>query len=173
MTNPRLLAHTKIVRYSVTMAFIGIVLLLSVSTTAEGRGIEYRSEAQSKPKEESIQIKRIELYRLEGSITLDGRSDEPAWEGVESLPFVMFMPNFGEKPSQRTEALIAYDDDYMYVAGRLYDNDPSKIQSNSKQRDSMDPSSDWFGIVIDSYNDKENAFLLTYLSNGLQVVPEP
>ncbi|MFC2163794.1 DUF5916 domain-containing protein [Acidobacteriota bacterium] len=150
------------------MGFIWTILLLFMSTTAGGRGIDEGLEAKSKPEDKSTRNDRIEIHRLKGPITLDGLSDEPAWEGVESLPLVMFMPNFGKQPSQRTEALIAYDDDYLYVAGRLFDNEPSKIQSNSKQRDSPDPSSDWFGIVIDSYNDKENALTFFTTPAGLR-----
>lgn len=160
--------HTTTGRDAVFWIFRRLVLLFSLSVAVGAGGIEEIRDVQNKHNDESIQTEMIEIPRLRGPIRLDGRSDEPAWEGVESLPLVMFMPIFGEKPSQRTEALIAYNDDYLYIAGRLYDKEPDKIQSNSMQRDSDDPSSDWFGIVIDSYNDKENALAFFTTPSGLR-----
>jgi hypothetical protein len=80
----------------------------------------------------------------------------------------MHSPNFRSEPTERTEVLVAFDDDFLYVAGRLYDREPSKIQANSKQRDSGDPSSEWFVIVIDSFNDKENALAFATTPAGLR-----
>lgn len=108
------------------------------------------------------------LSRIGGPVTLDGVSDEAAWSGIEPLPVVMLMPNFGDAPSERTEIRVGYDDVYLYVAGRLYDRDPSRIQSNSKERDSSDGSSEWFGIVIDSFNDKANALAFFTTPAGLR-----
>jgi len=108
------------------------------------------------------------LSRINGSVTLNGLSNEPAWEGIKPLPVVEHAPDFGNEPSERTEIFVAYDDDFLYVAGRLYDQEPSRIQANSRKRDSGDPSSEWFGIVIDSFNDKENALAFFTTPAGLR-----
>jgi len=108
------------------------------------------------------------MPRITEPVTLDGLSDEPAWEGIEPLPVVEHAPDFGNEPSERTEILVAYNDDFLYVAGRLYDKEPSRIQANSRQRDSGDPSSEWFGIVIDSFNDKENGLAFFTTPAGLR-----
>jgi len=166
--NPRVSVHTKKGRPAFGWEFFGIVFLCVLSGAAGAGGRGETPEGQSERNDDSRKKELIELRRVRGSIKLDGFSDEPAWEGVDSLPLVMFMPNFGEKPSQRTEALIAYDDDFLYIAGRLYDSESDKIQSNSMKRDSDDPSSEWFGIVIDSYNDKENALAFFTTPSGLR-----
>lgn len=111
---------------------------------------------------------QIVMPRIKGPVNLDGLSDETAWEGIEPLPFVIFEPNFGKEPTERTEVMVAYDDHFLYMAGRLYDKEPEKIQSNSKQRDSMNPSCEWFGIIIDSFNDKENALAFFTTPSGLR-----
>ncbi|MGD2294278.1 MAG: DUF5916 domain-containing protein [Candidatus Aminicenantes bacterium] len=98
------------------------------------------------------------VSRVKGPINLDGQSDETAWEGIEPLPVIQQSPTFGKEPSERTEILLGYDDDYLYVAGRLYDSEPSKIQAPSRKRDDMIGSTEWFGVVIDSFNDNENGF---------------
>ncbi len=101
------------------------------------------------------------LSRINGSVTLDGLSDEPAWEGIEPLPVIEHAPDFGNEPSEQTEILVAYDDDFLYVAGRLYDRESSKIQANSKQRDSQDQSSEWFGIVMAGFRKRVQHFFAT------------
>ncbi|MCK5840137.1 MAG: hypothetical protein KAG99_09820, partial [Bacteroidales bacterium] len=62
------------------------------------------------------------VKRISEPIKLDGISNEPAWDDVAPLPVVMFSPNFGNDPSERTEIRISYDDNYVYVSGRLYDS---------------------------------------------------
>lgn len=109
------------------------------------------------------------LHRVNGKINLDGVNNESAWEGIPSLPVTMHVPNFGNPPSERTEMLIGYDDNFLYVAGRLYDSDPSGIQSTSKKRDFLGGNSDWFGIILDTYNDKENAIGFFTTPAGLRL----
>lgn len=97
------------------------------------------------------------LQRINGEVKLDGMSDEAAWQGIRPLSVVMHIPDFGKEPTERTEILIAYNDNYLYAAGRFYDSEPGKIQSVSKKRDDLGTGNDWFAIVIDTFNDKENA----------------
>ncbi|MFH1940875.1 MAG: hypothetical protein ABIL68_02130, partial [bacterium] len=99
----------------------------------------------------------LTIPRINGPVTLDGLSNEPAWAGIRPLTFVKHRPSFGAKPTERSEVLIAHDDEYLYVAGRLYDREPNKIESSSKKRDSDNPNSQWFGLALDTFNDKENA----------------
>ena len=103
------------------------------------------------------------ITRLKDSINLDGLSNELAWEGIEPLPVIQQSPNYRNIPSEKTEILLGYDDNYLYVAGRLYDSEPSKIQAPSRKRDDLNGSTEWFGVIIDSFNDKENglAFFTT------------
>ena len=110
----------------------------------------------------------IVIQRLAGPITLDGLSDEEAWKSIQPLPMVMQVPNFGNPPSEKTEILLGIDDDHLYVAGRLYDREPAKIQSPSKKRDYMQANTDWFGMIFDTFNDKENALAFFTTPSGLR-----
>jgi hypothetical protein len=109
------------------------------------------------------------LPRIQGKVALDGLSDEPAWQGIKPLPVVVYTPNSGAEPSELTEILVAYDDDYIYVAGRLYDREPDKIQSTSKKRDDMKLSNDWMGFILDAYHDHENALSFFTTPSGLRL----
>jgi len=111
---------------------------------------------------------RIVISRIGGPVVLEGRSDEPAWKNVQPLPFLMQTPTFGGKPSERTELLLAYDDEFIYVAGRLFDREPDKIQAPTKKRDAMIATTDWFGVLFDTFNDKENGLAFFTTPSGLR-----
>ncbi|MCP4155339.1 MAG: carbohydrate binding family 9 domain-containing protein [bacterium] len=110
----------------------------------------------------------LELSRVKSPVELDGMSNEAAWEGIKPYTMVGMIPHAGQKPSEHTELLLGYDDHNLYVAGRLFDKNASKIQANSMKRDSQDPSSEWFGITIDTFNDKENGVAFFTTPTGLR-----
>lgn len=99
---------------------------------------------------------QMELARLSGPITVDGRPDEPAWQQVPPLPLTMYAPVFKGAPTQRTEIRVAYDDEHFYAAGWFYDTDPSGIRINSLYRDRWN-GDDTLAIYIDAFNDNQTA----------------
>jgi len=109
------------------------------------------------------------IQRVEGQVELDGLSDEPAWQNIKPLPLTVHIPNFRGQPSEKTDILVGYDDNYLYVAGRLYDSEPEKIQFPSKKRDDMKLNNDWFGLVIDNFNDNENGLAFFTTPSGLRL----
>ena len=133
------------------------------SATQEGRFI--RPDSTHQPNR-SVPY---ELTRIDLPVTLDGLSNEPAWQGITPLSMVMNVPTFGIPPSERTEVLVAYDHDYLYVAARLFDTEPEKIQSTSRKRDEMNLTNDWFGIVLDTYDDNENGLAFMTTPEGLRL----
>ena len=104
----------------------------------------------------TVQAELLVLHRISAQVDLDGLSDEPFWSMVDPLPLAMQVPTFGGDLTERTEIRVAYDEDYLYVSGRLYDSDPSGIRVNSMYRDRLSRD-DHFGILIDRFNDNENA----------------
>lgn len=97
------------------------------------------------------------LPRVREPITIDGPSDESAWRLIPPFPVTMYSPTSGGNPTERTEIRVAYDDDWLYVAARLYDSEPAGILSNGLVRDGAGPNDDGFAILLDTFNDKENA----------------
>jgi hypothetical protein len=102
------------------------------------------------------------LQHLNGPIELDGLSDEPAWQAIEPLPLTMHLPTFGKEPGQRTEIRIAYDDENLYVAARNFDAEPDRVQGNSMTRDVWSASDDQLALILDTFNDNQNA--LTFIT---------
>ncbi len=110
----------------------------------------------------------IPIPKLGSPIVFDGLSTEEAWRDVGPLPMIMMMPNFGFPPSEKTEVLVAFDDHFLWIAGRMFDREPSKVQAPSKKRDYMEQNTDWFGIILDTFNDKENGLAFFTTPSGLR-----
>ncbi len=111
---------------------------------------------------------KIAIQRLAGPVILDGRPDEEAWRGVRRLTMIMMTPRFGDPPSERTDVLVGFDDDNLYVGAVLFDREPDRIQATTKKRDAMTASTDWFGILLDTFCDKENVLAFFTNPSGLR-----
>ncbi|MDD4108620.1 MAG: DUF5916 domain-containing protein [Prolixibacteraceae bacterium] len=116
------------------------------------------------PAEEPYQVTKIF-----GDITFDGIPDEAAWESIEALPLIMYRPVLGGPPTEKSIIKIAYDDEYFYALARFFYQNPKQIRAIGKKRDYMSFSPDWFGFTIDSYYDKENAFIFGINPNGARI----
>jgi hypothetical protein len=94
---------------------------------------------------------------LDGPILLDGMSDEAAWQEVEPILLAAHAPTFGGEPSERCEVLMGHDGRYLYVAARMFDSEPDRIQGLSLRRNDGSLANDLFAIVLDTFNDRETA----------------
>jgi len=108
------------------------------------------------------------ISRIDQPVSFDGIPDEKAWENVLPLKLVMHSPVFGKDPTEVTDARICYDDKYLYIGARLGYKDSEMIGSASLKRDYMGMGGDWFGIILDTYNDKENALVFLTTPDGLR-----
>jgi Domain of unknown function (DUF5916) len=103
---------------------------------------------------------RVEAAEVTGvtAIRLDGDFGEAVWaRAVPVTAFVQRDPREGAPPSFGSEARVAYDTSYLYVAVRAFDSDTGRIVGIRTRRDSPSPS-DWIRVVIDSYHDRRTAY---------------
>lgn len=96
------------------------------------------------------------IPKLDAEIIFDGKPDEKTWDDAYSLSFISHQPVFGKEPTEKTECSIFFDDRYIYVGAELFYSDISLLSNAGKQRDYFSMKCDWFGIMLDSFNDKEN-----------------
>lgn len=105
-----------------------------------------------------IHAQRVaDLPRIEAGIQIDGVVDEAPWDAVAAIPITQKVPNAGAPPSQRTEIRIAYDDNNLYLSGRLFDEESDRIVANTTKRDDFTENTEWVGLLIDTYDDRESA----------------
>jgi hypothetical protein len=108
------------------------------------------------------------IDKLNSAINFDGIPDEEAWIAINQIKLIMHSPVFGKDPTENTDVRISYDDRYLYAGVRIYYRDPAMIRSASFKRDFMGMGSDWFGLLLDTYNDKENAMAFFTTPDGLR-----
>jgi Domain of unknown function (DUF5916) len=107
----------------------------------------------------------IHIQKLQGAIVLDGLSDEPAWQQITPFPFIMLEPVYKGPPSYKTELLVTYDAQFIYVAARCYDGEPQKIVARNFLRDGW-RGDDWVTFHIDAAGDKQNAVVFSVYPRG-------
>ncbi|MBA3656239.1 MAG: carbohydrate binding family 9 domain-containing protein [Gemmatimonadaceae bacterium] len=101
---------------------------------------------------------------------IDGILDDAIWKAADpATNFVQREPNPGNASSYRTIARVAYDDDAVYVALRMFDERPGDIISRLTRRDDMSSASDRAGVYFDSYRDRRTAFGFLTTPRGAQV----
>lgn len=117
----------------------------------------------------SYSVEKLKLQRISSNINFDGKPDELAWNPINTLPTTMHSPVFRGETKEITIIKIAYDDQFLWVGAELLVNDPSDIKSASKKRDEMSANSDFFGLILDTYSDNENALAFFTTPSGLRM----
>ena len=102
------------------------------------------------------QLPAREITRLNTTIEFDGKVSNGEWDGIDSLPLVSHWPTYAEKPNGRTLLRIAYDENYLYWSSVCF-YDMSQIQEPTFERDAISMTMDQVTIILDAYNDNENA----------------
>ena len=103
-------------------------------------------------------------------ITIDGKFDEGAWLKADvAKDFVMWMPDNGkaEPKETRTEVRVTYDNEAVYFAATMYDNEANKILKELSQRDNSG-TADRVGVFINGYNDGQQEFSFILSAAGVQ-----
>lgn len=123
----------------------------------------FQGQIQSTDKQTPININRIN-----SPIVIDAVIDESAWAEVEPFPMTVYQPVYGGTQSNETLIRVGYDEEYIYVAGELYDSDPDRIVANTLYRDRYS-GDETFAIILDSYNDNENAKWFFVTPTGVRI----
>ncbi len=81
------------------------------------------NKSSSEPAQDRVKVVRSAQCRwTDQPIKLDGKLDEPAWQGAEVLQdFAVFWSN--RKPKTATKARLLWDDRYLYFAAEMEDGD--------------------------------------------------
>jgi hypothetical protein len=100
---------------------------------------------------------------------IDGRLADPAW--LEATPITGFVQRElreGAPVTERTEVRIITDGEALYVGAWLYDSDRAGIVAGAQVRDGDISKSDYFGILLDTYHDRQNGFVFTTTPAGIE-----
>lgn len=98
---------------------------------------------------------------------IDGAIADGEWAGAAvAAGFVQYEPQRGEPSPFRTEALLLYDAERLYVAFRAWDPEPLTAQLT--QRDAQLDRDDSVAVMIDTFADRQTAYLFAVNVLGTQ-----
>ncbi len=117
----------------------------------------------------SCQTKQYTPKKISNIAKIDGRQEESFWANITPITdFIISNPDYGKTPSKKTEVKIAYDNTALYVYAIMFDADKN-IRKQLTQRDGLDRQDcDIFSIGLDTYKDRQNAFVFQVSSAGVQ-----
>jgi hypothetical protein len=117
----------------------------------------------------AAQVKSLPAVKTLQSIKIDGNLGETAWqEAPEATGFIKTFPTFGEASSKQSVVKLLYDDVAVYIAAYLYD-DKKNIRKQLTQRDVLErQDADVFSVGLDTYHDRQNAFIFQVSAAGVQ-----
>lgn len=117
------------------------------------------------------QKKVLNAIKTTDKITIDGKFNETIWESTPiAKDFVMYYPENGkpEQNNKRTEVKIIYDNDAVYIAATMFDDEPTKILKQITKRD-VSGIYDNFGVFINGFNDSQQDFRFYVSASGVQL----
>ncbi|MFW5707475.1 MAG: DUF5916 domain-containing protein, partial [Bacteroidota bacterium] len=98
---------------------------------------------------------------------IDGELGDEAWlSQTWAEDFTQYEPFNGREPSFRTRFMVVHDNNFLYVALRMYDDAPDSIVGRLARRDQFE--GDIAAIGFDSYHDQRTAFIFGVNAAGVK-----
>ncbi|GAB3530405.1 hypothetical protein GCM10027443_10930 [Pontibacter brevis] len=139
-----------------------LALLLSAGSAAA-------TDNGNEPEESTRKNKSTKALRTTQAPVLDGYLEPDVWQqAYPARNFIRYDPLNGMPSSQQTEVYMLYDNDAIYIGALLHDTAPDSVLTQLGQRDSGENNADMFGVYLDTYNDKQNAFAFLVSAAGVQ-----
>jgi hypothetical protein len=117
-----------------------------------------------------LKAQTVQAVRIEGpSPRIDGRLTEQLWRSTPAIAdFTQRDPDEGKPASERTEVHVAYDDDALYIAARLFSRSPKDIVSIVTRRD-RESAAETFYVSLDTYRDRRTAYTFGVTPAGVRL----
>ncbi len=110
----------------------------------------------------------VSIPRVDTTIAIDGDLSEPIWRRASRLTdFSQFQPVDGRPAAEPTEVLVWYASDAIYFGIRARGGSGNAIRATQANRDNIG-AEDHVQILLDTYNDRQIAFLFGVNALGVQ-----
>ena len=121
--------------------------------------------AQERPAEQRV----VRAIRIETPPKLDGLVSEGMWQRIEpATDFIQQNPDEGQPSPERTEVRFAFDDQNLYIAIICFDSQPENIVITQNRRDGELNDTDSVQILLDTFNDDQNAVIFGTSPTGIE-----
>ena len=117
-------------------------------------------------------IKTLAAMRTTQPVAIDGRLDEAAWiqaAAIEPADLHQILPVEYSEPTQWTRFLVLYDDEALYLAADMRDDQPELMTAKVlRQGGNNSWLDDQFNIFLDPFNDKRNGYRFQVNPHGVR-----
>jgi len=120
---------------------------------------------------QKVESPRYDVTRAASPVKIDGVLDEDAWNTTATLPLPFeWTPGDNIPAPVKTDCLVTYDTNNLYIGFRCFDPEPRKIRAHLMDRDDSDKLilDDHISIMIDSFNDERRGFQFRVNPLGVQ-----
>jgi hypothetical protein len=106
----------------------------------------------------------VRAVRISQPLRIDGALDESLYSDVRAISdFIQVEPDGGQNATERTETWIAFDDDHVYVAFKVWDSQMETLIATEMRRDSTNSwqGNDLVSFIFDTFYDRRTSFTFT------------
>lgn len=137
----------------------------SVVSSASGEaGSHARSGKVAIPREKAGPVN---IPKTAAELVIDGRLDEDMWKRAAVFKdFYQTSPGYNTEASKPTEVYMMYDEKFLYVAFKCWD-DRNEIRATVAKRDNLG-NEDNVRVWLDTYDDRRRAYVLWFNPLGIQ-----
>ena len=103
----------------------------------------------------------VRATRAVEPLRIDGRIDEAIYAATEAITgFVQQEPDETQPATERTDAWVFFDEDYVYVSARCWESRPERRVANEMRRDTNQlRQNDTFLVLLDTFHDRRNGYI--------------
>lgn len=115
------------------------------------------------------QGKRIDAFIVDEPPVLDGKLDDDAW-GFSAVVTDLHQinPDEGGAPSERSQILVVYTKDALYIGARFWDREPDKIGALLLRQGDFSWGEDSITVMVDPLNKGRNGYAFDLTANGVR-----
>lgn len=136
----------------------------TVSPASGGGSSAARSGKVDVPREKAGPVN---IPKTSADLIIDGRLDEDLWKRAAVFKdFYQTSPGYNTEPSKPTEVLMMYDENYLYLAFKCWD-ERNEIRATVAKRDNLG-NEDNVRVWLDTYDDRRRAYVLWFNPLGIQ-----
>ena len=109
----------------------------------------------------------LNAHRANGKIEIDGQLNDAGWLGAQrATNFTEHSPGQEVAPPVRTEAMVAYDENNLYLSAICY-AEPGTVRASLCERERIFDD-DNIGFFFDTYGDATRAYIININPYGIQ-----
>ena len=103
----------------------------------------------------------IQIRTTDQKIVIDGLLNDQAWSTADSADhFMQQFPADTSLANSQTVAKILYDDQFVYISGKMYNLEKDRSYfTPSLRRDFFGDAVDSFSVIFDTFQDETNGFI--------------